>query len=56
MLKLCSKATIKAFCIQLINLSCLVGFQNYMARHSVALKDRVASFEGQGYNSDLSCE
>ena len=31
--------------IQLITLSCMLGFQNYMARCSVACKDHVASLK-----------
>ena len=35
----------KACCIQLITVSCMVGFQNCMARHSVAGKDHVTSLK-----------
>ena len=35
----------KVYCIQLITLSCMVRFQNYMARKSVAHKDHVASLK-----------
>ena len=35
----------KACCIKLITLSCMVGFQNYMPRRSVACKDYVASLK-----------
>ena len=34
----------KAFCIQLIAMSCMMGFQNHIARRSVACKYHVASF------------
>ena len=45
----------KAYCIQLITLSCLVGFQNYMLRCSVACKDHVASLKVKVviHNADL---
>ena len=32
-------------CIQLITLSCIVKFLNYMAKHCVTLKDHVASLK-----------
>ena len=35
----------KACCIQLITLSCMVAFQNNMARCTVARKDHVASLK-----------
>ena len=35
----------KACFIQLITLSPMVGLQNYIARHSVACKDHVASLK-----------
>ena len=35
----------KARCIQLMNLSCMVEFQNYMVRFSVACKDPVTSLK-----------
>ena len=35
----------KVCCSQLITLSCMVRFQNCMAKHCVAYKDRVASLK-----------
>ena len=35
----------KACCMQHITLSCMVGFQNYIAIHSVAHKDHVTSLK-----------
>ena len=35
----------KACCIQLITSACMVGFQNYMAKRSVAHKDHVTSLK-----------
>ena len=35
----------KVCCIQLITLSCMVRFQNCMAKHFVAYKDHIASLK-----------
>ena len=35
----------KACCVHLITLSCMVEFQNCMTRHSLAHKDHVASLK-----------
>ena len=37
----------KVCCIQLITLSCMVRFQNCMAKQFFAYKDHVASFKGK---------